>query len=146
MLIFAGVAQQRVGEGWQQVLEVAVDRGNHPADNKRRGVFKHPDKLVGQFHGLDRDAFFRVAIGQQKYGQVLVALTDGAQQFQRLGMRGIVVLAQGPVDAHAVQGGIGHHGRQGVIKRDGLDQLSIALGELLDQFVQHTATHAAGVA
>ncbi|MNE97814.1 hypothetical protein D3C80_1962260 [compost metagenome] len=61
-------------------------------------------------------------------------------------MAGAVVLAQGPVDADAVQGRVGDHGSQAVLVGGGLDQFGVALLELLHQFAQYAAAHAGGAA
>ncbi|MCY1529202.1 hypothetical protein D9M68_643350 [compost metagenome] len=146
VLLLQGVADQRIGERWQQVLEVALDRGHHPPGDKGCGVLEHPDEFVGQFHGFDRETLLGAAIGHQKHRHMLVALADGAQQFQGQDMAGAVILAQGPVDADAVQRGVGDHRRQPVLVGGGLDHLGIAVVELSHQVVQHPAprTHRIG--
>lgn len=141
MFFLHGVADQRIGERRHQVLEIALDRSDDPADDKRRGVLKHPDELVSQFHGLDREALLGIAISHQEHRHMLVTLADGTQQFKSQGMAGAVVLAQGPVDADGVQCCIGGHRRQPVVVGGGLDHIGVAVVELGHQVVEHPTAY-----
>ena len=126
------VAGQRRRERRQQGLEVALDRGRDPAADEGRSVLEQPDELIGERRHLDRDVG-GAAIGHQVDGDGGVPGPERAQQLGGLVVRAAVVVAEGPVDQHAVEGGVRGDGGRAVLAGVGLDHVDAARLELVRQ-------------
>ena len=126
VLAVAVVACERRGKGREQALDVALDRGRGPTSDERCRVLEDPNELVGQRRDFDGDRSRDAPVRHQEHGDLGVTGPDAAEQLSRLAVGALVVLAEGPVDEDAVDGGIGDDVRPAVVERERFDHVDPA--------------------